>query len=64
MVNDEIITELEVLADHFDVQVLITEDLETIDMGVAPWLNNIIVDERGYFAVPHTLTDWLNSPTL
>ena len=55
--DKEIITYLENLADHFSIQVLITEDIDTIDIEVSPWLNNIIVDEQGCFAIPNTIID-------
>jgi hypothetical protein len=53
--DEEVMTYLESLAEHFDRQVLVTEDLETIDMDVAPWLNNIVMDEQGCFAIPNSL---------
>ena len=56
MPNPEILAQLEILADHFDIQVLVTGDLETIDTEVAPWLHNIIVDGRGRFAIPHVIS--------
>jgi len=55
--DGDVITELEILADHFGIQVLVTGDLETIDMEVAPWLNNIVVDGQGCFAIPHSIID-------
>ena len=57
--DEEVITYLENLADHFDIQVLVTEDLETIDMEVLPWLNNIVVDGQGCFAIPNAITEKL-----
>ena len=57
MINDEILTELETLAHHFEIQVLVTENLDTIDTEVAPWLNNIIVDELGRFAIPNVIPE-------
>ena len=59
MPNEEVMTYLELLANHFDRQVLVTEDLETIDIDVTPWLNNIVVDEQGSFAIPNSLMDML-----
>jgi len=59
MPNEEVMHYLELLAGHFDRQVLVTEDLETIDMDVTPWLNNIVVDEQGSFAIPDSLMDML-----
>ena len=40
--DEEVLTMLEQLADHFGIQVLVTEDMETIDIDVEPWLDNII----------------------
>ena len=57
MINGEVLAELETLARHFEIQVLVTEDLETIDTEVAPWLHNIIVDERGRFAIPEVISE-------
>ena len=57
MVNDEILAELEILAHHFEIQVLITEDIETLDMEIPPWFGNIIVDEQGCFAIPNVIID-------
>ena len=57
MVDDEVLAELETLAHHFEIQVLVTENLDTIDMEVAPWLNNIIVDELGRFAIPNVIPE-------
>jgi len=57
MVNDEVLAELETLAHHFEIQVLVTENLDTIDTEVAPWLNNIIVDELGRFAIPNVIPE-------
>ena len=51
-VSDEILAELEIYADHSGIQVLVTEDLEAIDLSVAPWLDNIVVDEHCRLAVP------------
>tara|TARA_R100001086_G_scaffold176248_1_gene97260 strand:- start:751 stop:933 length:183 start_codon:yes stop_codon:yes gene_type:complete len=59
MPNEEVMTYLELLANHFDRQVLVTKDLETIDIDVTPWLNNIVVDEQGSFAIPNSLMDML-----
>ena len=53
--DEEVMTYLESIADHFGRQVLATQDLETIDMESAPWLNNIVVDEQGCFAIPDSL---------
>ena len=55
--DEDVITLLENLADHFSIQVLVTGDLETIDMEVLPWLNNIVVDGQGRFAIPNTIID-------
>jgi len=57
MVNDEILAELEILAHHFEIQVIVTEDVDTIDTEVAPWLHNIIVDERGHFLIPEVISE-------
>jgi len=57
MVDDEVLAELETLAHHFEIQVLVTENLDTIDTEVAPWLNNIIVDELGRFAIPNVIPE-------
>ena len=57
MVNDEILAELEILAHHFEIQVLVTENVDTIDTEVAPWLHNIIVDERGCFLIPNVISE-------
>ena len=57
MVDDEVLAELETLAHHFGIQVLVTESLDTIDTEVAPWLNNIIVDELGRFAIPNVIPE-------
>ena len=57
MVNDEVLAELETLAHHFEIQVLVTENLDTIDTEVAPWLNNIIVDELRRFTIPNVISE-------
>ena len=57
--DEEVMTYLELLASHFDRQVLVTGDIETIDMESAPWLNNIVVDEQGCFALPNSLMEML-----
>ena len=57
MVDDEVLAELETLAHHFEIQVLVTENLDTIDTEVAPWLHNIIVDERGCFLIPNVISE-------
>ena len=57
MVNDEVLAELETLAHHFEIQVIVTEDVDTIDTEVAPWLHNIIVDERGHFLIPEVISE-------
>tara|TARA_Y100001951_G_C11130603_1_gene178018 strand:- start:328 stop:510 length:183 start_codon:yes stop_codon:yes gene_type:complete len=59
MPNEEVMHYLELLANHFDRQVLVTKDLETIDIDVTPWLDNIVVDEQGSFAIPNSLMDML-----
>ena len=57
MSDPEVLAQLEILADHFDIQVLVTGDLDTIDTEVAPWLYNIIVDGRGRFAIPYAMEE-------
>ena len=57
MVDDEVLAELETLAHHFGIQVLVTESLDTIDTEVAPWLNNIIVDELRRFTIPNVISE-------
>ena len=54
--GEEVLTMLEQLADHFGIQVLVTEDMEAIDIAVEPWLNSIIVDAQGCFGLPHSVT--------
>ena len=53
---EEVLTGLEQWADQFGIQVLVTEDMETIDIEVEPWLDNIIVDAQGCFALPDSLS--------
>ena len=55
--DEEVMTYLELLASHFDRQVLVTGDIETIDMESAPWLNNIIVDELRRFTIPNVISE-------
>jgi hypothetical protein len=55
--DKEVITYLENLADHFDIQVLVTEDIDTLDMEIPPWFGNIIVDEQGCFTIPNVIID-------
>ena len=62
MSDPEVLAQLEVLADHFDIQVLVTGDLDTIDTDVAPWLYNIVVDGRGHFLLPITISENSESP--
>jgi len=57
MIDDEVLAELETLAHHFEIQVLVTENLDTIDTEVAPWLNNIIVDELRRFTIPNVISE-------
>ena len=54
--DEEVLTMLEQWADQFGIQVLVTEDMETIDIEVEPWLDNIIVDAQGCFALPNSLS--------
>ena len=56
MSDPEVLAQLEVLADHFGIRVLVTGDLDTIDTEVVPWLHNIIVDGRGRFAIPYAIS--------
>ena len=56
MNDKEILDQLEILADHFGIQVLVTGDLDAIDTEVAPWLHNIIVDGQGRFAIPYAIS--------
>jgi hypothetical protein len=57
MSDPEVLAQLEILADHFGIQVLVTGDLDTIDTDVAPWLYNIVVDGRGHFLLPITISE-------
>ena len=54
--GEEVLTMLEQLADHFGIQVLVTEDMETIDIEVEPWLDNIIVDAQRCLLLPKSLS--------
>lgn len=55
--GEEVLTMLEQLADHFGIQVLVTEDMEAIDIDVEPWLDNIIVDAQSFLALPKSLSN-------
>ena len=57
MSDPEVLDQLEILADHFGIRVLVTGDLDTIDTNVEPWIHNIIVDGRGCFALPHEISE-------
>ena len=62
MSDPEVLAQLEILADHFDIRVLVTGDLDTIDTEVAPWLHNIVVDGKGGFLLPYTISENGDSP--
>ena len=62
MTDNEVLTQLEILADHFGIRVLVTGDLDTIDTDVTPWLYNIVVDGKGGFAIPHKISENSDSP--